>query len=106
MTNEVLSMKLRQRFRRKTYWKKYVWLVTAHKKPKKPLIKAKLTLIRATSIRPDFDGLVSGFKHIIDGLVLAGIIQNDKYENISWPSYDWEQAPPKHGFIRVTIEEL
>lgn len=75
------------------------------KKPPAPLQHAKLTLLRASSVEPDYDGLVSGFKHVIDCLVEAGILINDKRENIGVPDYLWEKAPMGKGFIRVTVEE-
>lgn len=71
---------------------------------KEPMQKAKLTLIRFSSVEPDFDGLVSSFKHVIDGLVEAGVIVNDKVSNIGQPSYKWTYAPPKKGKIKVRVE--
>lgn len=87
--------------------KKCIELVCLHvqsKAPKKPFFKAKLTLIRYSSREPDFDGLVSSFKHIIDGLIHAGILENDKQENIGQPVYQWAKAKPKQGRIFVRIE--
>lgn len=75
-------------------------------KPKWPLKKAKLTLIRYSSVCPDSDGLVSGFKHIIDGLVIGRVLVNDKFENIGMPTYLWEKAAPRGGRIRVIVEEV
>lgn len=74
-------------------------------RPKKPLECALLSLTRCSSRRPDYDGLVAGFKSVIDGLKDAGLIVDDKYENIGYPMYNWEKAANKEGKIRVTIEE-
>lgn len=87
-------------------WKKNILPYLTSKKPRSPLPKAKLTLTRGSSVEPDFDGLVSSFKHIIDGLVDAGILVNDKRENIGQPEYRWEKAPREKGFIRVVVEEI
>ena len=72
--------------------------------PVKPLLKAKLTLIRHSGMCPDSDGLVSGFKHIIDGLVQVGVLENDKFENIGMPEYRWEKTSPRKGYISIKVE--
>jgi hypothetical protein len=89
-------------------WKRLVQetVVLNKLKPPRPFTKAKLTLIRASSLRPDSDGLVSAFKHVIDGLIEAGVLINDKYNNIGMPEYLWEQAPQKKGFITVKVEGI
>lgn len=74
--------------------------------PDKPLSKAKLTLTRVSSKAPDSDGLVSSFKHVIDGLVRAGVLVDDKFENIGMPDYRWLQCPMKQGKIVVKVEEI
>ncbi len=75
------------------------------RKPTLPLQKARLVLTRHSASEPDFDGLVSGFKHTIDGLVKAGVLINDKPTNIS-PTYRWQKAPSGKGFITVAVEEI
>lgn len=72
---------------------------------KEPLTKAKLKLTRHSSQEPDFDGLVSSFKHVIDGLIKAGIIVNDKMSVIGQPEYAWQRAKIRKGFIEIEIEE-
>ncbi len=71
-----------------------------------PMKKAKLTLTRHSSSEPDFDGLASSFKHVIDGIVQAGVIVNDKMSVIGQPTYQWKKARPKCGFITVRIESV
>jgi hypothetical protein len=87
-------------------WKREVWGRVWHKKPEHPLYNAKLTLTRHSSVRPDYDGLVSSFKSVIDGLVEAGVLINDRYENIGNPEYLWVKAPPAYGHIVVKVEEI
>lgn len=67
---------------------------------------ARLQLIRHSQTEPDFDGLVSSFKPIIDGLVISGVLENDRSANIGQPDYHWEYAPPKAGKITVRIFEV
>ncbi len=69
-------------------------------------IKAHLTLTRCSTSRPDFDGLVSGFKNCIDGLVECGAIPDDDHETIGVSTYLWEPAKRTRGLIRVKIEEI
>lgn len=87
-------------------WHSLVAYNLGRRLPPKPLEKAKLTLIRHSSSEPDSDGLVISFKPVIDALVKAGVLVNDKRGNIGMPEYDWRQAPPKKGFITIKIEEL
>lgn len=87
-------------------WKQRVVVTVAARLPARPLKKAELTLTRFSSSEPDADGLVSGFKHIIDGLVIAKVLENDKWKNIGMPNYRWEYAGRGYGKIRVQIEEV
>jgi hypothetical protein len=87
-------------------WKKKVEeaVVYGRLQPAKPLTKAKLTLTRHSSMRPDSDGLVSSFKHVIDGLIEADVLVDDAFENIGMPVYLWLRAPPCKGFITIEVE--
>lgn len=68
-----------------------------------PLEKAHLRLTRFSSIEPDFDGLVISFKHVIDGLVRAGVLANDKISNIGQPEYFWQKTKANHGKIKIEV---
>jgi len=78
-----------------------------HTLPSKPIQLSKLTLTRHSSIMPDYDGLVSSFKHIIDALIRCGVIEDDKMTNFvgNHPVYRHEMAPPKCGHIAVIVLE-
>lgn len=80
-------------------------LITKSTFPKAPLKKARLVLTRYSSSEPDHDGLVSSFKHVIDGLIKNGIIENDKPSNIGQPEYHWLKAAKKAGKITVEVYE-
>lgn len=76
-------------------------------KPKEPLKKAKVTLTRhAHGRRPDSDNLRSGFKHVLDGLVEAGVLIDDSFEIIGEPIINWVPEKPKHGHITILVEEV
>jgi hypothetical protein len=95
-----------QAHREASKWKRMVKSYLNNKRPAKPLEKAKLTLTRGSSVEPDFDGLVSGFYHVIDGLVEANILVNDKPSNIGSPTYLWEKAAQGKGFVKIIVEEI
>lgn len=75
-------------------------------RPACKLAKAKLTLIRHSSVEPDWDGLVGSFKYVIDALVYQGILYDDGPDNIGESKALWKGAKPKYGFIEVWINEV
>lgn len=85
-------------------WRNAVCQIAKVRRPDEPLLKAKLCLTRYSSVSPDPDGLVSGFKSVIDGLVDAGVLVNDKVVNIGMPEYRWEKVSPRSGKIRIQVE--
>lgn len=87
-------------------WKESIGWATAGKRPKKPLERAQITLTRYSSMEPDFDGLVSSFKAVIDGLVVHGVLAGDKMSQIGQPRYRWEKCPRNSGKIKVRVEEV
>lgn len=106
MSNQLLRGHWRVKHAHAMKWKLAVSLACHRFKPPQPLNRAMLTLTRASSVEPDFDGLVSGFKHVIDGLVECAVLANDKSACIGQPKYAWEKCAPKHGHIRITVEEF
>lgn len=85
-------------------WKRAVWGKCWHKRPPEPLKTARLTLTRLSSVEPDYDGLVSSFKPVIDGLVESKVIANDRPANIGRPEYLWVRTTPRMGRITVRVE--
>jgi hypothetical protein len=108
MTNSNSRKHWSHQYREATKWKKAVLMAANENQliPIEPFAKAKLTLVRFSSSSPDSDGLVSSFKHLIDGLVEAGILANDKFENIGMPDYKWEKCPPKKGKVVIVVEKV
>jgi hypothetical protein len=84
-------------------WKNLVNVATRNAKPPHPLKAATLALTRYSTREPDFDGLVSSFKHIIDGLVDAGIIADDKPSVIGQPAFYWHKVAPKNGHVLIQV---
>lgn len=87
-------------------WKKNVALAVGLNKPEKPLEKAKLTLTRYSSREPDFDGLVSSWKSLIDSLVICGVLKDDTQKVIGQSEFLWEKTSPKNGRVRIKIMEV
>ena len=96
-----------ERHKKDKSWKRQVWVEALQKgRPRQPLHKASVTLIRYSASEPDFEGLVSSFKTILDGLTEAGVIANDSMSVIGQPAYYWRKAKPKQGKIEVFVEDI
>lgn len=87
-------------------WKQAVKLAVGPRKPKKPLPRYRLILTRFSSVEPDFDGLTRGFKSLVDGLKMAGVIEDDKLSNSGAWDCQWDRARPREGKVRVVVEEV
>ena len=90
----------------KAFWARSVGKASCGRRPLGALRKAKLILTRFSSVCPDYDGLVSSFKFVIDALVLHHVIKDDSMKIIGMPDFRWEYAPPTEGKIRVEVFEL
>lgn len=102
-TNNIKSW--RMRFAEARKWKAAVFAAVDYKlRPAEPLTKAKVTIIRFSSMPPDYDGMVSAGKYLIDGLVDAKVLVNDTFDIIGAPTYSWEKAKPKQGKVVVKVE--
>lgn len=89
----------------KEYW---VSIIRGHldrNPPPRPLDSYKLTLIRYSSVAPDYDGLVLSWKIVIDACQVAGLITNDKICNSGPWDCRWIKAKPKHGSVYIKVEE-
>lgn len=87
--------------------KKLTWqLVMENGKPRNPLPRAKVTLIRYSSSEPDYEGLVSSFKPILDSLTESKVIKDDNCDVIGIPTYLWGKTKPGAGYIKVIVEEI
>jgi Holliday junction resolvase RusA-like endonuclease len=68
-----------------------------------PYPRASLTLTRHSSSEPDIDNLYSSFKFVIDGLVHAGVIIDDKPSVIDLKCC-WQRAKRSEGKITIRVE--
>ena len=72
----------------------------------KRLEKAHLELTRYSSRETDVDNMVSSWKHVIDGLVLAEVIIDDKPSVIGSPIFNWVKVPRKDVRIQIKVFEV
>lgn len=86
-------------------WQQTVVFKVGIFKPAIPLKRARLTLIRFSSMEPDYDGLVRGFKSIIDGFILAKVLENDRLSNTGAWNCHWERCPKDQGKIIAIVED-
>lgn len=91
---------------RKKWRKKVQQSLLGEKKPDAPLSRAKVTCIRFSSSRPDYDNLSISFKSCVDGLRDAGILVDDKDSVVVERAYLWEKTAPKQGRIKIIVEEI
>lgn len=90
----------------KELWAYEVRVAVRGKKPPEPLKRAKVTYIRHSSLPPDYTNLVQSFKHPEDGLVRAGIIEDDSMKVIGRPDVRWEKTKRLEGRITMLVEEI
>lgn len=84
-------------------WYARVYFAVKHQRPPFPCHTARVKIVRFSSTEPDFDGLVSAGKPLLDGLVRAGVLEDDRTSVIGQPTYLWEQAAPKQGRVLVSV---
>jgi len=94
------------RYKEATLWKTLTANKILSNGPFKKLKRARIFLERHSSSCPDSDGLVSSFKHVLDGIVQTELIPDDSYKTIGMPKYLWVYAPRKKGKIKVKIQEI
>ena len=106
MSNQLLRGHWRVKHAHALKWKLAVSLACHGLKPRQPLEQATLCLTRVSSHQPDSDGLVSGFKAVIDGLVECGVLAGDKPKHIGFPEFKWAKCAPGKGHVIVEVKEV
>lgn len=96
----------------RTHWavkakEKEFWInvISFYPMPEKPLKRYKLTLVRCSSVEPDWDGAVGSFKIVVDALRACKVIEDDKYSMSGPWAVSWKKVKQKEGHIIVTVEE-
>ena len=84
--------------------KKQIYLLSLGKLPATPLTSFQISVIRHSSKYMDYDNLISSLKPALDGLTLAKIIQDDKWEYIK--SINIDQVKSKEKKLIIKVEEI
>lgn len=95
----------RHTHKEKNKWLALVYQAIGGKGPAKPLEKYQLTLTRRSSSECDYDGLVIGFKRVVDALRNYGVIRDDRISNSGPWICTWERCKPHQGHIYVKVED-
>lgn len=88
------------------HWDSLIHFHTIGKRPKQPLRRAKLTLVRHSARSLDWDNLAATWKHPVDALVTCGILSDDAWSVIGLPTIDQVKAPMKAGYVTIRVEEI
>lgn len=86
-------------------WKDQIALRTCGLRPLAPLPRARVRLLRYSSVEMDPDNLAASFKPILDGLQIAQVILNDRSKNIA-VEFGWRSSAQGMGKIRIIVEEI
>lgn len=94
--NHILGRGWRTKHSRFKKIKDDIFRLTLKTKPKLPLEKFKISIIRRYNGKSlDWDNLIASLKPAVDGLVMAGIIKNDSWKYIRHIAAD--QVKAKEG---------
>lgn len=75
-------------------------------RPAQPLSRARVRFERHSTTEPDCTNLCASFKSVEDGLVRAGVIEDDKPSIIGSPEFVWVKAKRGQGKVRVQVWEI
>jgi len=70
-----------------------------------PLRRAHLLVTRHSSVMCDRGNLAIAAKPLVDGLVQARVLANDRPEELVTERYEWERAPQGQGYTEVIVVE-
>ncbi len=105
--NKKLSGHWRDRHRENNAWDVYIHTLVMGKKPKSPLKRASIRLVRHAYRSLDFDGLVGSLKPVIDSLVTAGVLADDSWNVLGAWSVDQKFRAKKLGpLLEIEIVEI
>jgi hypothetical protein len=96
----------------RNYWTWVLISEVSKNPPPHPLDRYKLTLIRCSSVEPDYDGLVGSFKVVVDSMQVkisknvhgAGLTTGDSFNNTGAWNCSWMKAKQGQGSIIVKVE--
>lgn len=88
-------------------WDMLVFGMVVHKRPKEPLKKARIRIVRHFYRTLDYDGLVGSMKPVVDALVSAGVLIDDSWNVLGAWEVTQEFRPKSAGpLLEVSIIEV
>lgn len=86
-------------------WRRAVAFAVRGRQPPTPLGCARVVFTRHGERKLDYTNLVESFKPIEDGLVRAGVLEDDREENYigGHPEYRQERAPRAAQFVTIDV---
>lgn len=75
-------------------------------KPRRPIARAKITIIRSYYRMLDYDGLVGSLKPVVDALVKNGVIKDDGWPQVGRWDVDQQFRPKSEGaLLQIWVED-
>lgn len=88
-------------------WDSLIWAETRSNKPAAPIKRARLSLVRHSHRMLDFDGVVGSMKPVVDALVTAGILADDRWSVLgAWHVDQVFRAKALGPLLEIRVEEL
>lgn len=112
---DILPISLNKKIRRGGFassaenrkWSALIYAIAGDKRPKQPLKKCKLTIIRHFDRQLDFDGLVGSMKPVVDALVRLKFIADDSFKVTGQWDVRQEFRPRDQGaLLQIWVEEI
>lgn len=89
-----------------TNWDLHIFSLVRNNLPPAPLEKAVITIIRHSNRMLDYDGLVGSMKPVVDALVTAGVLIDDRWGVTGKWNVDQQFRPKKDGpLLEIFIEQ-
>ena len=106
-----LNKTLRQHWRgqRKAgkVWDLEIQIALRGRLPLQPLQKARIRIVRHSWRSLDFDGLVGSLKPVVDALVTAGVLLDDKWTVVGAWDVDQKFRPKKDGpLLEIQVTDV
>lgn len=104
LPNQLLRKHWSVVMKEKRLWHDLVgWSLKARERPSEPLGRARIWFTRRSRSEPDPDGLVGGFKYVLDALVANRVLVDDTRQVVE-PMYAWLRS--RQGSIRIQVEAI
>lgn len=88
-------------------WDSLIHVSAGHLRPRSPLKKARVKLVRHFYRSLDFDNLIGSMKPVVDSLVSCGILSDDKWDVVGcWEVDQVFRAKDKGPMLLIEVTEV